>query len=88
MAHSKRIIERYFSQNVSKKDRSLFADWFSVPIDEDLKDQILQDQWEREYYLSPEDIEKSYKAVRMTTPSMRKAFMSATDISTHSLRRR
>lgn len=63
MAHSKRIIEKYFSQNVSKKVRSLFADWFSVPVDEDLKDQILQDQWEREYYLSPGEVEKSYEAV-------------------------
>ena len=63
MAHSKRIIEKYFSQNVSKKARSLFADWFSMPVDEDLKDQILQDQWEREYYLSPGEVEKSYEAV-------------------------
>ena len=63
MAHSKQIIDQYFSQNVSKKARSLFADWVSAPVDEELKDQILQDQWEREYYLSPEDVEKSYKDV-------------------------
>ena len=63
MAHSKQIIDLYFSQNVSKKARSLFADWVSAPVDEELKDQILQDQWEREYYLSPEDVEKSYKEV-------------------------
>ena len=63
MAHSKRIVEKYFSQNVSKKARSLFADWFSIPVDEELKDQILQDQWEKEYYLSPGEVEKSYEAV-------------------------
>ena len=64
MARSKQIIDKYFSQNAGKKTQGLFAEWFSTPIDEEIKDQLLQDQWEREYYLSPEDIEKSYKAVR------------------------
>lgn len=64
MARSKQIIDKYFSQNAGKKAQGLFAEWFSTPIDEEIKDQVLQDQWEREYYLSPEDIEKSYKAVR------------------------
>ena len=63
MAHSKQIIDKYFSQNVSEKAKTLFADWVSAPVDEELKDQILQDQWEREYYLSPEDVEKSYQEV-------------------------
>lgn len=64
MAHSKRILDKYLSQNVSKETQGLFAEWLAAPVDEELKDQILQDHWEREYYLSPEDIEKSYKAVR------------------------
>lgn len=64
MAHSKRILDKYLSQNVSKETQGLFAEWLAAPVDEELKDQILQDHWEREYYLSPEDVEKSYKAVR------------------------
>lgn len=64
MAHSKEILDKYLSQNVGRKTRGLFAEWISAPVDEELKDQILQDHWEREYYLSPEDIEKSYKAVQ------------------------
>lgn len=64
MAQSKRILDKYLSQNVSKETQGLFAEWLAAPVDEELKDQILQDHWEREYYLSPEDIEKSYKAVR------------------------
>ena len=64
MAHSKRILDKYLSQNVSKETQGLFVEWLAAPVDEELKDQILQDHWEREYYLSPEDVEKSYKAVR------------------------
>lgn len=63
MAHSKRILDKYLSQNVSKETQGLFVEWLAAPVDEELKDQILQDHWEREYYLSPEDVEKSYKAV-------------------------
>ena len=64
MAHSKRILDKYLSQNVSKETQGLFVEWLAAPVDEELKDHILQDHWEREYYLSPEDVEKSYKAVR------------------------
>ena len=63
MAHSKEILDKYLSQNVSKKTGDLFAEWLAVPVDEELKDKILQDHWEREYYMSPDDIEKSYRAV-------------------------
>lgn len=64
MEHSKKILDNYLSQNVSHETQGLFAEWLAAPTDEELKDQILQDHWEREYYLSPEDIEKSYKVVR------------------------
>ncbi len=64
MAHFKEIIEKYFSQNADKETISLFASWFSMPFDEELKDQILLEHWEKEYYLSPEDVDKSYRAVQ------------------------
>lgn len=73
MAHSKRILDKYLSQNVSRNTQDLFAEWLAAPVDEELKDQILQDHWEREYYLSPEDIEKSYKAVRRRIDGAEKA---------------
>lgn len=73
MAHSKRILDKYLSQNVSKETQGLFVEWLAAPVDEELKDQILQDHWEREYYLSPEDIEKSYKAVRRRIDGPRQA---------------
>lgn len=71
MAHFKEIIEKYFSQTVDKETKGLFADWLSMPVDEELKDQILQEHWEKEYYLSPEDINKSYRAVQRRICSAR-----------------
>lgn len=64
MAHFKEIIEKYFSQSAGNETKGLFADWLSMPVDEELKDQILQEHWEKEYYLSPEDIDRSYKSVQ------------------------
>lgn len=64
MAHFKEIIEKYFSQSVDNETKGLFADWLSMPVDDELKDQILQEHWEKEYYLSPEDIDRSYRSVQ------------------------
>ena len=64
MAHFKEIIEKYFSQSAGNETKGLFADWLSMPVDAELKDQILQEHWEKEYYLSPEDIDRSYRSVQ------------------------
>ena len=37
MAHSKRILDKYLSQNVSKETQGLFAEWLAAPVDEELK---------------------------------------------------
>lgn len=63
MARVKEIIEKYFSSTSDKKTIELFADWLSSSVDSDLKDQVLQDQWEKEYYLSPEAVSQSYAQV-------------------------
>ena len=63
MARVKEIIEKYFFSATDKKTRELFADWLSSSVDSDLKDQVLQDQWEKEYYLSPEAVSQSYSQV-------------------------
>ena len=63
MARIKEIIEKYFSQNTSARTRSLFMEWLSSPVDEEMKDTILKEHWEREYYLSPEDVGRSYNSV-------------------------
>ena len=49
MARVKEIIKKYFSSTSDKKTIELFADWISSSVDSDLKDQVLQDQWEKEY---------------------------------------
>ena len=64
MAHVKEIIDRYFLQAVSGKAKSLFAEWLSLDTDSDLKDEVLKEYWEKEYYLAPEYVEKSYRAVQ------------------------
>ena len=71
MAHFKEIIEKYFSQSAGNETKGLFADWLSMPVDEELKDQILQEHWEKEYYLSPEDIDRSYRSVQKRIYSRR-----------------
>ena len=63
MARVKEIIKKYFSSTSDKKTIELFADWISSSVDSDLKDQVLQDQWEKEYYLSPEAVSQSYSQV-------------------------
>ena len=63
MARVKEIIKKYFSSTSDKKTIELFAEWISSSVDSDLKDQVLQDQWEKEYYLSPEAVSQSYSQV-------------------------
>ena len=63
MVRIKQIIEKFFSQNVDNKTKRLFAEWLSAPVDKELKDSVLMEQWEKECYLSPGDMSKSYTAV-------------------------
>lgn len=63
MVRIKQIIEKFFSQNVDNETKRLFAEWLSAPVDKELKDSVLMEQWEKECYLSPGDMSKSYTAV-------------------------
>ena len=63
MVRIKQIIEKFFSQNVDNETKRLFAEWLSAPVDKELKDSVLMEQWEKECYLSPGDMSKSYAAV-------------------------
>lgn len=63
MTRIEEIIRKYFSQHADSKTQRLFAKWLDSPFDSELKDVVLQEQWEKEYYISPEAVNKSYKSV-------------------------
>lgn len=63
MAHFKEIIERYFKRDADRETSALFAEWLSSDIDSEQKDEVLQEQWEKDYYMSPEAVSESYRRV-------------------------
>jgi len=63
MTRTKEIIEKYLDSTADKNTRKIFADWFSAPIDEELKEDVLRAEWEKDVYLSEEDVARSYNQV-------------------------
>ena len=63
MTHTKEIIEKYFKGNADKKTSALFVEWFSAPMDANLKENLIWDEWETDAILSKEETMRSYAQV-------------------------
>lgn len=72
MTHTKEIIEKYLNSKADKSTQNAFADWFSAPVDAELKEELLRMEWEKEECLSEEEVTRSYD--RVMTRIRRRSF--------------
>lgn len=72
MTHTKEIIEKYLNGKAGKSTQENFADWFLASTDAELKEEILREEWEKEEFLSEEEVSRSYN--RVMTRIRRRSF--------------
>ena len=63
MTHTKEIIEKYLNSKADKSTQNAFADWLSAPVDAELKEELLRNEWEKEECLTEENVSRSYNKV-------------------------
>ena len=65
MTHAKEIIEKYLnSGGGSRNSQKVFVEWLSAPIDADLKDELLKEEWEKGGSLSEDAVSRSFNQVK------------------------
>ncbi len=63
MAHTKEIIEKYLNSKADKSTQDTFVDWLTAPVDEELKEELLRNEWEKEESLTEGEVVRSYNKV-------------------------
>lgn len=63
MTHTKEIIEKYLNSKADKSTQKTFVDWLSAPVDAELKEELLRNEWEKEECLTEENVSRSYNKV-------------------------
>lgn len=63
MTHTKEIIEKYLNSKADKSTQQTFVDWLSMSVDEELKEELLRNEWEKDECLTEENVSRSYNKV-------------------------
>mgnify|MGYP003294773009 CR=1 FL=1 len=63
MTHTKEIIEKYLKSKADKSTQQTFVDWLSMSVDEELKEELLRNEWEKDECLTEENVSRSYNKV-------------------------
>lgn len=63
MTHTREIIEKYLNSKADKSTQQTFVDWLSMSVDEELKEELLRNEWEKEECLTEENVSRSYNKV-------------------------